>query len=80
MDGEVKSFWIGIKLREHPLQFGTATFTESIYNKEVHEYSKKLLKDRADKAGKKPLGLPASLPESVISYLWPGKVMRTTRR
>ena len=41
--GEVKASWIGVKLREHPLQFGTATFTESIYNKEVHDYSVKLI-------------------------------------
>lgn len=45
VNGEVKSHWIGVKLREHPLQFGTATFTQSIYNKKVHDFAVKLIKE-----------------------------------
>lgn len=30
-NGEVKTHWMGVKLREHPLRFGTATFARSIY-------------------------------------------------
>jgi D-aspartate ligase len=41
--GEIKTFWIGRKLREHPVEFGTATFAESIYEEEVSELSKILL-------------------------------------
>lgn len=44
INGDVKTHWIGQKLREHPWTFGTATFTESIHNQEVKEYSEKLLK------------------------------------
>lgn len=29
-DGEIRSFWAGWKLREHPWRFGTATYAESI--------------------------------------------------
>lgn len=43
INGEIKTFWMGIKLREHPLKFGTATFCESIYQKECLTYSALLL-------------------------------------
>jgi len=29
-NGEIKSYWMGVKIREHPLHFGTATFSRSI--------------------------------------------------
>ena len=45
IDGEIKSYWTGIKLREHPAKFGTATFCESILNPEVYGLGKKLLKE-----------------------------------
>jgi predicted ATP-grasp superfamily ATP-dependent carboligase len=45
VEGEVKTYWIGQKLREHPWTFGTATFTESIHNDKVKSYSEKLLKE-----------------------------------
>lgn len=44
VNGDVKTHWMGQKLREHPWTFGTATFAESIYNNEVKDYSEKLLK------------------------------------
>lgn len=45
IDGEIKTYWMGAKLREHPLQFGTATFTESIFEKDCLDYATKLLKE-----------------------------------
>ena len=43
VEGKVKAFWMGVKVREHPPKFGTATFSESIYVEECIESSKKLL-------------------------------------
>ena len=43
-DGEIKTFWMGAKLREHPLRFGTATFAESVYVKECYLNSINLLR------------------------------------
>lgn len=39
INGVIKTHWIGIKLREHPLRFGTATYAESIKNEECYKYS-----------------------------------------
>ncbi|MGM0760793.1 MAG: hypothetical protein ACQEUB_14000 [Thermodesulfobacteriota bacterium] len=41
--GEIKTFWMGAKLREHPIRFGTATFAKSIYVQECYEQSMPLL-------------------------------------
>lgn len=43
--GEILAHWTGVKLREHPIQFGTATFTKSIYVEACHKQSEKLLKE-----------------------------------
>lgn len=45
VDGEIKAHWIGEKLREHPLRFGTATFARSIDCEELLEPSKRLLRE-----------------------------------
>ena len=29
IQGEIKSYWMGVKIREHPLNFGTATYSRS---------------------------------------------------
>jgi D-aspartate ligase len=42
--GEIKTFWIGQKLREHPLRFGTATLAESISDPGIYDSASKLLK------------------------------------
>lgn len=42
--GEIKAHWTGVKLREHPLKFGTATFTKSILCPECHKQSIPLLR------------------------------------
>ncbi|MDY0199139.1 MAG: hypothetical protein RBR68_15145, partial [Tenuifilaceae bacterium] len=45
VNGEVKAHWAGVKLREHPVQFGTATFAQSVYVGECHKQSVILLKE-----------------------------------
>ena len=42
--GEIKAYWMGEKLREHPIRFGTATFARSMYAKPCLTQSVKLLK------------------------------------
>ncbi|MFN3554350.1 MAG: hypothetical protein ACK4VN_00130 [Bacteroidales bacterium] len=42
-NGEIKTYWMGIKLREHPIEFGTATFAESILEESVLEVSKNMI-------------------------------------
>ncbi|MDY0222708.1 MAG: hypothetical protein RBR67_16385 [Desulfobacterium sp.] len=42
--GEIKAYWMGEKLREHPVRFGTATFAKSMYAEPCLTQSKKLLK------------------------------------
>jgi predicted ATP-grasp superfamily ATP-dependent carboligase len=42
--GIIKTYWIGQKLREHPLRFGTATMAESISDPGVLIYGSQLLK------------------------------------
>lgn len=42
--GEVKTFWMGAKLREHPVRFGTATYAESVMIPELLTLSQKLIK------------------------------------
>lgn len=44
VNGIIKAHWTGVKLREHPLQFGTATFAESIFNQQCYNQSVILLR------------------------------------
>lgn len=39
VNGEIKAYWMGEKLREHPIRFGTATFAMSIYVPECYSQS-----------------------------------------
>lgn len=41
--GEIKAYWMGKKLREHPIQYGTATMAESILLPEIVEEAKPLV-------------------------------------
>lgn len=43
VDGEIKSVWMGEKLREHPVRFGTATFTNSVYVEELLQHTRMLM-------------------------------------
>jgi len=44
LNGEIKSQWSGVKLREHPLRFGTATYTMSIDSSPFKDQSMILIK------------------------------------
>ncbi len=44
VNGEIKAYWMGMKLREHPIRFGTATCAKSIFNEVCYEQSAPLLK------------------------------------
>ncbi|NBX80978.1 MAG: hypothetical protein EBQ94_11480 [Flavobacteriales bacterium] len=43
INGEIKSYWCGVKLREHPIEFGTATLAKSINAPELLEPSLKII-------------------------------------
>jgi len=43
VNGDIKTHWIGVKLREHPIRFGTATFTQSIECHVLFDPSQRLL-------------------------------------
>jgi len=43
--GHIKTYWMGVKLREHPIDFGTATFTESVFVEECLSQSRLLLQE-----------------------------------
>ena len=43
-NGSIKSFWMGRKLREHPIRYGTATYAESIYSDAVLNEATPLIK------------------------------------
>ncbi|RPH30776.1 MAG: hypothetical protein EHM93_15050 [Bacteroidales bacterium] len=45
INGEIKTHWIGEKVREHPIRFGTATFARSVECNELLEPSRRLLKE-----------------------------------
>ena len=45
--GEIKAYWTGIKLREHPLRFGTATYAKSIEVDDFMKQSEILIKKMA---------------------------------
>lgn len=45
INGDIKTYWIGEKLREHPIRFGTATFARSIVCEELAEPSRRILKE-----------------------------------
>ncbi len=42
--GIIKTHWIGVKIREHPIRFGTATLAESIKEDALVPLAQKLLK------------------------------------
>lgn len=44
INGEIKAHWSGVKVREHPIRFGTATFAKSVYIESCHKQSIPLLK------------------------------------
>lgn len=45
VSGEIKTYWIGQKLREHPLRFGTAVLAESIEDPGLFGFVEKLIRE-----------------------------------
>lgn len=43
VEGSIMTYWMGVKLREHPLRFGTATMAESVFIKDCLVQSQSLL-------------------------------------
>lgn len=44
IDGEIKTHWVGQKLREHPLRFGTAVLAESINDPGIYKDVEKIIR------------------------------------
>ena len=44
INGEIKSYWMGVKVREHPHQFGTATYSLGVEIPELFGLAEKLLR------------------------------------
>jgi predicted ATP-grasp superfamily ATP-dependent carboligase len=44
INGEIHTYWMGQKLREHPIKYGTATMSQSVLLLEVLEEAKPLMK------------------------------------
>lgn len=44
INGEIKASWTGIKIREHPVRFGTSTYSKAIDVPELYPYAEKLLR------------------------------------
>ncbi len=42
-NGKIKTLWMGVKKREHPLTFGTATLSESIYEEALELPTRRIL-------------------------------------
>ena len=45
VNGEIKSYWMGIKIREHPLKFGTATYSIGTDIPELFGLAERLLRE-----------------------------------
>ena len=43
INGEIKTYWMGQKLREHPIQYGTATMSQSVHIPEILAEAKPLI-------------------------------------
>lgn len=43
IDGEIKAYWMGMKIREHPMHFGTATYSRNTYDPALIPLAEKLL-------------------------------------
>jgi len=44
VQGEIHAYWMGVKLREHPVTFGTATCCKSVFGEDMLELSRKLIR------------------------------------
>jgi predicted ATP-grasp superfamily ATP-dependent carboligase len=44
INGEVKTYWMGRKVREHPIRFGTATMSQSVFDGDCLNYAIRILR------------------------------------
>lgn len=44
VDGDIKTYWMGQKLREHPIKYGTATMSQSMLSLAILDEAKPLVK------------------------------------
>lgn len=44
INGEIQAYWMGKKLREHPIKYGTATMSESVFIPQILDEAKPLVK------------------------------------
>jgi len=77
--GEIHAYWMGVKLREHPITFGTATCCKSMFEADMLDLSKNLiqklgftgvceiewLRDSRD-------GIPKLIEINARTWLWVG--------
>ena len=47
VDGDIKTYWMGEKLREHPIKYGTATFARSFFSGSVLQEAIPLMRQLA---------------------------------
>jgi predicted ATP-grasp superfamily ATP-dependent carboligase len=45
VNGAIHAYWMGVKLREHPVTFGTATCCQSVFEQDMLDLSRKLIKE-----------------------------------
>jgi len=45
INGEIKTHWMGTKIREHPVRFGTSTYSRSTYIPELIPLSERLIRE-----------------------------------
>lgn len=45
VDGDIKSYWMGEKIREHPVRFGTATVSRSVFIPKLLEIATPLIRE-----------------------------------
>ena len=44
VDGEIKTYWMGQKIREHPIKYGTATMSQSVWLPEILKEAQPLVR------------------------------------
>jgi len=47
VNGALHAYWMGVKLREHPVTFGTATCCQSVFDQDMLDLSCKLIRELA---------------------------------
>lgn len=78
-NGAVYAYWMGVKLREHPVTFGTATCCQSVFEEDMLDLSKKLVRELAftgvceiEWLRDSRDGLPKLIEINARTWLWVG--------